>query len=630
MPTSTSPNPSSLSDATTRPETSPPPTPSDTESHDFDDEAPTQPSLTSCSSSSSAIGSAPSTPADLDSSYSQSPPPQQHLCGSPTSLENPGFDDTKELEPSFVSSEPSTRLSVATIDGAEGIGLSLLQNFMDTGGDDDSDASGDTDVAGYVRHGSPDSTVNDHNLNYDSTPPQSTDGHHPAPGPKSAPTSPISQGSRISSHLSEYSDQGGDEWEGASDIYDNYRYSRFSVASKMSRFSKASMKAPPPIPLSSQHPSFEQDAVSKRPAPLDLEARSPLLHTTFGSPLDSLGEHTVTSITSPPLSTAGAATAIRCRLESERRSEVPTTADVHLTPAREGEIVIPDDEEVPEIRTDGLSSPSSPSNEGNETFDSTISSQGTGDDSISTVETALVIHPLPETRPLRLPRSPTSPPPQETHPAPPPQQILIAQPRPSKPPVFDFGSSRTSMFLPHPGAPKAPGTAPVGPLYGRVQSPPSSTPDARRFQTPLIQLLQVMATAYTYPDGAPRQMTIYGICEVDLSNASGPIPITFSLEQPVSVRANNKVPPPRSQSSDSNITPLSSQPSTRTDQSTLPGLQGFSTKPPDAGTRTGAIPRPNFFPQKPQVRPRSRSFSGFDSTSTQGGLGVGNSGLVRQ
>ena len=40
---------------------------------------------------------------------------------------------------------------------------------------------------------------------------------------------------------SEYGSEGEGDWEGADDIYDQYRYSRFSMASKMSRFSKGSI-----------------------------------------------------------------------------------------------------------------------------------------------------------------------------------------------------------------------------------------------------------------------------------------------------------------------------------------------------------------------------------------------------
>ena len=195
------------------------------------------------------------------------------------------------------------------------------------------------------------------------------------------------------------------------------------------------------------------------------------------------------------------------------------------------------------------------------------------------------------------------------------QPMTIAQPRPTKRPQFDFGSSRTSMFLPHPGAPKAPGTVPVGPLYGRIQSPPSSVPRVKHSEGSLIQLLQVMASTQAYPNGAPRNRTIYGKCDTELASAMGPVPITFSLEPPISIPAN-RILPHRSQSSDSNpIPPPSSQPSTPTNQS-------FSN-PAGAGKNPGAIPRPNFFPQKPQIRPRSRSFSGFGSTSSQIGLSLG-------
>ena len=71
----------------------------------------------------------------------RSPPPQRILA----------FDDTEELAPSFVSSEPSARPPVETVDSTEGVELFLPQNLMNTGVGDDSDASGDTDVAGYVR-----------------------------------------------------------------------------------------------------------------------------------------------------------------------------------------------------------------------------------------------------------------------------------------------------------------------------------------------------------------------------------------------------------------------------------------------------------------------------------------------
>ncbi|KAI0364188.1 hypothetical protein BV20DRAFT_1057397, partial [Pilatotrama ljubarskyi] len=60
------------------------------------------------------------------------------------------------------------------------------------------------------------------------------------------------------------SDYGGDDWEGADDIYDDYRYSRYSMASKMSRFSKGSMHAlastsevVPPIPTEHAQPSID-------------------------------------------------------------------------------------------------------------------------------------------------------------------------------------------------------------------------------------------------------------------------------------------------------------------------------------------------------------------------------------
>ena len=50
---------------------------------------------------------------------------------------------------------------------------------------------------------------------------------------------PTSRGapSTVSSRVSTQGSQ-SDDWEGASDIYENYRYSRLSMSSKMSRYSQ--------------------------------------------------------------------------------------------------------------------------------------------------------------------------------------------------------------------------------------------------------------------------------------------------------------------------------------------------------------------------------------------------------
>ena len=60
------------------------------------------------------------------------------------------------------------------------------------------------------------------------------------------------------------------EWEGASDIYDDYRYSRYSMASKMSRFSSSagwtgSVPVTPPLPDSSSSGRARTDSNKSRP-----------------------------------------------------------------------------------------------------------------------------------------------------------------------------------------------------------------------------------------------------------------------------------------------------------------------------------------------------------------------------
>ena len=91
-------------------------------------------------------------------------------------------------------------------------------------------------------------------------------------------TSPISPSFSRSSSTNERqpSASSASEWEGASDIYDDYRYSRYSIASKMSRFSSSagwtgSVPVTPPLPDSSSVGRARTDSNKSRP---DSSARS--------------------------------------------------------------------------------------------------------------------------------------------------------------------------------------------------------------------------------------------------------------------------------------------------------------------------------------------------------------------
>ncbi|KAI0668812.1 hypothetical protein C8Q78DRAFT_946929, partial [Trametes maxima] len=312
----------------------------------------------------------------------------------------------------YDDSEASTRISVALSDGGVGIGLSLLQDFAGGDGDEvDDGESEDEDDTRRTRspestvEGAPNTTRSD--SLYSQSPRSATQPVPPArtPSPTSpASARPSSRGSlpppplsaRSDSHYSgspqsyrtglppasmsihSESEYGGEDWEGADDIYDDYRYSRYSVASRMSRFSKGSMhtlasthEAVPPIPTEHSRPSLDsirrdgapgrerkgskesgpsklsesatheemlaaddaEEPMSRlqknRPAPLTFKKEpepSPLLHATFGSPQASPTAPTATtaSFASPTLmspvypTNTGAATSLRQRLERER------------------------------------------------------------------------------------------------------------------------------------------------------------------------------------------------------------------------------------------------------------------------------------------------------------------------
>ena len=165
--------------------------------------------------------------------------------------------------------------------------------------------------------------------------------------------------------------------------------------------------------------------------------------------------------------------------------------------------------------------------------------------------------------------------------------------------------------------------------------------------------------------------TIYGRTEVDLSTSVGPVPIAFSIDPPLNstgtkaTAPKGAVLPPigagpaASQDTRTKPSPPSSshaspprQPATSATQS--PSVRNFSsfsspiksairpaTSPgtvtlsstankfekqdnvedhkPSSSTKASPIPRPNFTAKAPGLRPRSRSFSGFNSGSAHDG-----------
>lgn len=796
------------------------------------------------SSSSTALDSAPRTPADF---AKEEPDPISSLVrivsvsrqvSSPTDMSSEGHEllvkepppeltpapatesqqyalSDEDQEMSYLDSEPSTRISAVYSEGdaVEGIGLSLLQNFI--GGEIDDDDDGDGSVRSFTsrtdtpeppsrldttRAPSSASTVEgEHRLSVRSaassiystaSPPQaplpelapatlipsppaspldsvpsirsvtesvySTTSIQALAQPLSPPASPRgpvpsahSEASSVYSGASPQippvqelditrtslspplsprdilppspsqnsmhpsmtdSDYDGAEWEGASDIYDNYRYSRYSLASKASRFSRGSMhtvasafglEAPPPVPFDGRRPSLDslgrsrlgstatasssvEDVrrvlasgtsskhssgsvdiprgsaeVRRVPPPLDLQDSqhskqvsvsasvsdtsniSPLLHGSFGSPL---GSPTPASTSFAPWTpspivplfagrTGGAATAIRQRLEDERDSgddspeeDFTDTLQVESNAAGKARlstqpIVIEDDEAGPRsstVQAESLEPPSSPP-----------TSPSANSEKKRMIETTYIVANQappppysPEATQDEFPVSGSSRIEQPVQQSPFEEPLPPARPRPAKPDAPQNDFMRQSLFMPHPHAPKPAGSH-AGPMYARAQVSTPYQPQGPPASSAIPTLH--MALAARGDPHRPRRVTLYGMFEQDLSMSIGPVPISFTLEPPNNIPANKlraMTAPPVTLPSATGSPPL------RSSSAGLPQRAPSAPVPPRAASAAsddtrvstasklgGAIPRPNFFPKTQTPRPRSRSFSGFDSTA---------------
>ncbi|KAG5338936.1 hypothetical protein C0989_005570 [Termitomyces sp. Mn162] len=241
--------------------------------------------------------------------------------------------------------------------------------------------------------------------------------------------------------------------------------------------------------------------------------------------------------------------------------------------------------------------------------------------------------------PSGLPSSPvtvvvTLPPPPPTSPALTPSRL-----RPPKLSDIRPSGERQSLFLPHPNAPKAtPNSISPGPMYITSQTQPSSPPqlNAQRVRGSAIQAIHMALGGHGPPLGPRgRGPTIYGVATVDLSAAMGPIPIQFTVTPPLATAPPpGSVPPPsvpRAAATPATPPIRVMPPSTGAPVPRLAVRKTGSVSSPDVtptvdgnavpdverpGSGTGGvIPRANFFPKAGGVRPRSRSFSGFQSSS---------------
>lgn len=542
---------------------------------------------------------------------------------------------------------------------------------------------------------------------------------------------------------SENSGGSGSGWEG--DIYDDYRYSRFSMASKMSgaRLSQSPTKPAgdvPPIPssklsrqssLDEMRPpatvvvSSESGTVMRelqtveegpspalkdkdRPSPLSFsdkaaghahsqsgmrysntstaQVASPLLHGSFGSPTHSMTPKTpaspetpvsMDSFVSPPSGSPE-------RQSFHHELSPPRGKDVDLRRVSGQAIVIEDDEDI--LLPNPSSPPTSP--RGEPAHYAPLKAREAAEDAIP-----LSDEPAPPPYAMPGPSMPMRPMQSVMSPPPPQSQPLLRMRSTNQPPADP--AARTSLFMPHPHAPK-PAQVPAGPMYGRQ---PAQFPPPQQYNGPppgsAIHMIHTLLAAQRQGRRPGGSSTIYARFDRDLGMSMGPVPISFTLEPQMNIPANrpvgfdmqSQVPGSRAGSPNGPQrigTPMDPSPyDVAASMAQGPGLSRSATASPNIGAggmvRTGspalgpggglaraattspalgmgpgpaagmgrsatasprpmnmngpmqplgpqgefvrpdsagggkAIPRPNFFPKAGTARPRSRSFSGFDS-----------------
>lgn len=122
---------------------------------------------------------------------------------------------------------------------------------------------------------------------------------------------------------------------------------------------------------------------------------------------------------------------------------------------------------------------------------------------------------------------------------------------------------------------------------------------------------------------AHRARTVYGLTQGDLGMSMGPVPIVFSLEPLNNIPALRLGLAKRGPGAGEvaapvvggNLPPPGPVDGRRSGEAAMPNGE---REKGEGGVRTSesgnVIPRANFFPKASGQRPRSRSFSGFDST----------------
>jgi hypothetical protein len=471
---------------------------------------------------------------------------------------------TTELHQDKSDEEPlSGRISLATSDGEVGIGLSLLQD-MATELDDHSSIRSRTSVQNIDR--SPKNAISDR---YVTASPEAIVSSSPK-RPETEGTTTARQDSRTSSlPTSSYHalSSAGEDWEGAGDIYDDYRYSRFSITSKISRFSQSSgpvlvggADAAPPLPTDS-HPGPDSTRTT---------------HNSIGSSDHSVYSPSVHSI-------------------ALRFSQPPTDVMRNKPSSRPPSVSAGEKSLVSENAVD---------DDTNRRSAELRSGSPTQAQDADSSESSLSAFPTPPGLEYVSPALMSA----FTAQAPPTSASLV--PPQTSPQTLEFDPRPRNIFLPHPYAPKVPPN-PSGPLYGRNPSKAWSQASHIIHPDSSISVLRQAAALRFNPDGSLRATTLYGKCGSDLLDAIGPVLVTFGLDPPGPAPVNPTLTlniPPQTSSSSSALHANSAE--------GIPSPSDSFANTDETKPSGNALPRANFFPKIQTPRPRSRSFSGFDTHIT--------------
>ena len=554
--------------------------------------------------------------------------------------------------------------STATSDAGAGIGLSMLQDFPDNADEreDDEDEDEDGEDSGHESSSQSERGRTSLEETVDGFPAPPTQ----IPTPSSQATSFILDPRRPISSSSDDSEEG----DGAS-LYDNYRYSRLSISSKMSKSSGYTVATiPPPIPTELPLPVRSHSQGSQYSVP-----------TQFSEPLSSSSEPS-SSASPPPRQVTPPTTATQATTRtipppltlgsSEKRLE-PSNSNV-VTATTVTSPLLHHNFGAPQS---GPSRPNSPTKrspvdaapvlrqkveqvkDSNEK-DVPAGTRRTSPQSPTALAVATALgSPTASTTsekkrrdglPAFVVMNPTPPPPPYTPKAPsllettsapatPTHTTMLTSAVPHIPspagaitgamadqtttnaPQPPTTTNSSSVFLPHPNAPK-PNSSPQAPLYGRAMPPAPLLPPAL-----LIQVMRRAAQMRIGPNGLPSFCTIYATTARDLSTSVGPVLIYFSLDPPNDIPANRMRMVPVPAPAPAAVTvppqplpqPAPIPPSNQNSLSSMPAPGSQQPFPGQPGKRQGevattdVIPRPGFVPKAGAVRPRSRSFSGFDS-----------------